>query len=117
MTRGAPGPHSHLQPLGVQGLAASITPGSARQEQQLWERWCDPNSGCDHLMVSTVTMATILSPRMQRVELQGSARGAEMGYRVTDWGHGGGMQGDAGEYRGEAAGRDELHGEGIVALP
>lgn len=49
-----------------------------------------------------VSMATILSPRTRRVELEGSARGAEMGYRVTDWGHGGGVQGDAGARLQEA---------------
>lgn len=32
----------------------------------------------------TMSMATILSPRVCRVELRGSARGAEMGWRVTD---------------------------------
>lgn len=32
----------------------------------------------------TMSMATILSPRVRRVELRGSARGAEMGWRVTD---------------------------------
>lgn len=32
----------------------------------------------------TMSMATILSPRVCRVKLRGSARGAEMGWRVTD---------------------------------